>query len=641
MTVTEPTAALGDPDPTMGAGSDVSTDPAWYRPLQWSLLGVVAIAYIWDLGASRWSNSFYSAAVQAGSVSWKAWFFGSFDAANAITVDKPPASLWVMGLSARVFGVNSWSLLVPQALMGVGSVALVTATVKRWFHPGAALLAGVVVATTPVAALMFRFNNPDALLVVLLCAAAYAVTRAIETEGGSWRWLALAGTLVGFAFLSKMLQAFVVGPAFAAAYLVAAPTDLRRRVRDLTVLAATTFLGAGWWIAVVELWPTSSRPYIGGSQHNSVLDLVFGYNGLGRLTGNEIGSVRGQATVNPGGPWGPTGWTRMFNPAFGGQISWLLPAALVLLAAAIAWTLRAPRTDRPRAALIIWGGWLLVTGVMFSLGQGIIHQYYSVALAPAIGAVIGIGVSLTWDRREQVTARAVLAASVAVTVWWTTVLIGRTRAWQGWLVPTTVTLGAIAVVLLIAGDRLRRGAFGATNVGAVLAVVAVLAAPTAATVTTIRKPHTGTIPTAGPPMRDTASSSPVIHRPHRNGMGGLLRSRPAGPETVAALRDGADRFDWVLATVGSNNAAGYQLSSREPVLAIGGFNGTDPYPSLDEFERFVADGRIHYFLPGLHGGYRMGGSDEGDRITGWVREHFAPVDVGGVQMYDLTEPLRP
>jgi len=625
----------------MGAESDASTDPAWYRPLWWSLLGVVAVAYIWDLGASRWSNSFYSAAVQAGSVSWKAWFFGSFDASNAITVDKPPASLWVMGLSARVFGVSSWSILVPQALMGVGSVALVTATVKRWFHPGAALLAGAVVATTPVAALMFRFNNPDALLVVLLCAAAYAVTRAIETEGGSWRWLALAGTLVGFAFLAKMLQAFVIGPAFAAAYLVAAPTDLRRRVRDLAVLAATTLLGAGWWIAVVELWPTSRRPYIGGSQHNSVLDLVFGYNGLGRLTGNEIGSVRGQATVNPGGRWGPTGWTRMFNPAFGGQISWLLPAALVLLAAAIAWTLRAPRTDRSRAALIIWGGWLLVTGVMFSLGQGIIHQYYSVALAPAIGAVIGIGVSLAWNRREQVSARAVLAASVAVTVWWTTVLIGRTRAWQGWLVPTTITLGAIAVVLLIAGDRLRRGAFGATNVGAVFAVVAVLAAPTAATVTTIRKPHTGTIPTAGPSMRDTASTPPVIHRPRRNAMGGLLRSRPAGPETVAALRERSGSFDWVLATVGSNIAAGYQLSSREPVLAVGGFNGTDPYPSLDEFERFVADGRIHYFLPGLHGGYRMGGSDEGDRITAWVREHFAPVDVGGVEMYDLTEPLRP
>ncbi|MBS1838818.1 MAG: glycosyltransferase family 39 protein, partial [Actinobacteria bacterium] len=406
MTTTDPAPTIrssGQADASRGVDAvsvvEEPERPRWYRPALWVLLVLVGIAYLWGLGASKWANSFYSAAAQAGSVSWKALFFGSSDAANAITVDKPPASLWAMGLSARVFGVNPWSILFPQALMGVGSVALVVATVRRWFRPAAALLAGAVFAATPVAALMFRFNNPDALLVLLLCAAAYAVTRAIDVEGGSWRWLALAGTLVGLAFLSKMLQAFVVGPAFACAYLVAAPTGLGRRIRDLSVLAATTFAGAAWWIAIVELWPASSRPYIGGSQHNSVLELVFGYNGFGRLTGNEVGSVRSQATIASTGRWGPTGWLRMFNVGFGGQISWLLPAALLLLVAGAVWTLRSPRTDRARAALIIWGGWLVTTGVMFSLGQGIIHQYYTVALAPAIGAVIGIGASLAWDRR--------------------------------------------------------------------------------------------------------------------------------------------------------------------------------------------------------------------------------------------------
>lgn len=665
MTLADPTPApTAAPSGPIDASSaaDAPCTPRWYRPTLWALLAVVAVAYLWGLGASRWANSFYSAAAQAGSVSWKALFFGSSDAANAITVDKPPASLWAMGLSARIFGVNAWSILVPQALMGVGSVALVVAAVKRWFRPGAALLAGAVFAVTPVAALMFRFNNPDALLVLLLCASAYAVTRAIEAEGGSWRWLALAGVLVGTAFLSKMLQAFVVGPAFAGAYLVAARTDTWRRIRDLAVLAVSTFAGAAWWIAVVELWPASSRPYIGGSQHNSVVELVFGYNGLGRLTGNEVGSVRSQAAVATTGRWGPTGWLRMFNVGFGGQISWLLPAALLLLVAGSAWTLRAPRTDRARAALILWGGWLVVTGLMFSLGQGIIHQYYTVALAPAIGAVVGIGASMAWDRRDALAGRAVMAASVLVTTAWTVALLQRTRGWYTWLPPVVVVGGVLASTLLLVGERVRRGPVTASSAGVVVAVLVGLAAPAAATVSTVRTPHTGAIPTAAPPMREARSAHRAHRRPaapgtrrppvgsrsdgvgtgrparHNPAMTGLLQSRMPTRSTVAALRRGAAGFDWVLATVGSNNAAGYQLASGEPVMAIGGFNGTDPFPTLRQFRRLVAEHRVHYFVTGLEGGYRMGGSDEGERITDWVRSRFEMVDVGDVPMYDLTVP---
>ncbi|MEI6622350.1 MAG: glycosyltransferase family 39 protein, partial [Actinomycetes bacterium] len=184
-----------------------STDPAWVRPSVIALLVVTAVLYLWDLGSSGYANSFYSAAVQAGTESWKAFFFGSSDAANFITVDKPPASLWVMELSARIFGVNSWSILVPQALEGVAAVGLLYLTVRRWFSPAAGLIAGAVFALTPVAVLMFRFNNPDALLVLLLVAAAYAVTRAIEKA--SPRWLMLAGLLIGTGFLTKMMQAYV------------------------------------------------------------------------------------------------------------------------------------------------------------------------------------------------------------------------------------------------------------------------------------------------------------------------------------------------------------------------------------------------------------------------------------------------
>ena len=304
--------------------------------------------YLWGLGASGWANSFYSAAAQAGSVSWKAFFFGSSDAANLITVDKAPASLWVMALSARVFGVNSWSILVPQALEGVATVGILYLAVRRWFSPAAGLIAGAVLALTPVATLMFRFNNPDALLVLLLVGAAYAITRALEA--GHDRWLVLAFALVGGGFLAKMLQTLLVVPAFGFVYLVAAPVRSGGDVVQLVGATAAMVAAAGWWVAIVELTPASMRPYIGGSQTNSVLDLVFGYNGFGRLTGNEIGSVGGGAARGRS-MWGETGWNRMFNAEFGGQASWLIPAALLLGAALFLYRVaraRAPTGPAPR-----------------------------------------------------------------------------------------------------------------------------------------------------------------------------------------------------------------------------------------------------------------------------------------------------
>jgi 4-amino-4-deoxy-L-arabinose transferase-like glycosyltransferase len=330
------------------------------------LLVGTAVLYLWQLSASGYANSFYAAAVQAGTKSWKAFFFGSIDSSNFITVDKPPASLWVMSLSARLFGVNAWSILVPQALMGVATVALLYASVRRTalaaglsdrLGTNAALLAGAALAVTPVAVLIFRFNNPDALLTLLLVGATYATLRAVE-RGGT-RWLLLAATLVGFGFLAKMLQAFLVLPALASVWLLAAPVGWGRRLRDLVLATAALVVSAGWWLLVVALWPAADRPFIGGSQTNSAWELVFGYNGFGRLTGNEVGSVGGGA----GGGWGQTGLTRLFGSEFGGQIAWLLPAALIALGALLWWTRRAPRTDALRAATLAWGAWLVVTGL--------------------------------------------------------------------------------------------------------------------------------------------------------------------------------------------------------------------------------------------------------------------------------------
>ena len=273
-----------------------------------ALLVSTAVLYLWNLGASGYANDFYAAAVQAGTKSWKAFFFGSFDASNFITVDKPPLSLWPMELSGRIFGFSSWSMLAPQAIMGVLSVWLLYATVRRWFGPAAGLLAGVLLAITPVAVLMFRFNNPDALMTMLIVLAAYCVTRALEAA--STKWLLWAGAVMGFSFLAKGLQPFTVLPALGLAYAICAPTSLRRRLLQLLGAAATLVAGAGWWLLIVQLTPAADRPYIGGSGDNSALGLALGYNGLSRITGSTGAGPGGGGGASFSGS---TGLGRLFN----------------------------------------------------------------------------------------------------------------------------------------------------------------------------------------------------------------------------------------------------------------------------------------------------------------------------------------
>jgi 4-amino-4-deoxy-L-arabinose transferase-like glycosyltransferase len=646
-------------------------DPRWVRPSLLALLVATGVLYIWGLGASGWANSFYSAAVQAGTKSWKAFFFGSSDASNFITVDKPPAALWIMEISARIFGVNSWSILVPQALEGVAAVGLLYATVRRWFSPAAGLIAGAIMALTPVAVLMFRFNNPDALLVLLLVGAAYALTRAIED--GKTKWLVAVGVLIGFGFLTKMLQAFVVVPGFAVTYLVAGPPRLRKRLGQLLIAGAAMFAGAGWWVAIVELVPASWRPYVGGSTNNSVLNLIFGYNGLGRVTGNETGSVGGGGGGT--GMWGETGWLRMFNSEFGGQASWLIPAALVLGGAGLAMTLRRHRTDRSRAALLLWGSWLVVTATVFSLSKGIIHPYYSVALAPAIGALVGIGGHMLWKQRSSLLARAMLAATVVASAAWTYVLLNRSPNWHPEVRVVVLVAAAIAAAALLAGPRFGRGV-------AILAVtaslVAGLAGPAAYALDTASTVHSGSLPSAGPTVvggrggpggglrggvggggggrgpganggfGGAAGGAPPTNggfggatgnaaagnTTRGGGAGGLLNASTPSAALVSLLDEDASNYTWVLATIGANQASGYQLASDDPVMAIGGFNGTDPTPTLAAFQGYVSSGQIHYFVAGGTGG----SSSEAGEIRAWVEANFTTVTVGSTTLYDLTQP---
>ena len=378
-------------------------------------------------------------------------FFGSSDSSNFITVDKPPAFLWPMEISARIFGLNSWSMLVPQALEGVATVGLVYLSVRRWFSAQAALLGGAVVALTPVAAMMFRYNNPDALLALLLTAATYATMRGLEKA--QTKWLVLAGALIGFGFITKMMQAFLILPVMAVVYLLAAPTGWWRRVWQTFLMGVSVLVAAGWWVAIVALTPAADRPYVGGSQNNSILNLIFGYNGFGRLDGSESGSVGGGRVA--GSMWGPTGVTRLFNAEFGNMMSWLLPGALVMGAVLLVVTLRARRTDRERAALLLWGGSLVSIGLVISLAQGIIHPYYTVALAPPLGALVGIGTMGLWQRRASWVGRIGLAAGLAATVVWSYVLLGRTSDWFPALRPFVAVVGALGVVAILALPLLR------------------------------------------------------------------------------------------------------------------------------------------------------------------------------------------
>src|SRR6478736_766450 len=638
-----------------------------------ALLLATAVLYLWNLGASGWANAFYSAAAEAGSQDWAAWFFGSSDAANAITVDKPPASLWVMGLSVRVFGLSSWSVLVPQALMGVGTVWLVYLAVRRAAAPATAdaglahragLLAGAVMALTPVAVLMFRFNNPDALLVLLMTAAAYAVLRSIQDA--RVRWLLFAGVLLGFGFLTKQLQVLLVVPGFAVAYLLAAPAAAGRRILHLLGAGAAMALAAGWWLAAVELIPAADRPYIGGSQNNSILELTLGYNGLGRLSGDETGSVGGS------NGWGTPGLFRLFNSEFGGQIAWLLPSVL-LLGAGLFWLgRRAPRTDPVRASVIIWGSWVVVTGLTFSFMAGIIHPYYMVALAPGIAGLAGLGGVLLWQRRNQPVAAAVLAVAIVAAGAMAAELLVRTAAYVPWLrwVALLGALAAAGLVLAAAVPGAKEAAGGkgtgmvasrtVARTTAALAVAAALAGPLAYSLSTAATAYSGSIVGAGPAVsgRGGAGIPPALggaaeggfggatmangtgtgagtgRGQGAGGMGGLLGASTPSAALVAALQTDAGTYTWAAAVVGSNNAAGYQLATRLPVMAVGGFNGTDPAPTLAQFQQYVADGKIHYFIAG-----RMmqgeSGSDDAAQIAAWVQANFTAQTVGGTTVYLL------
>ena len=731
------------------------------------LLAACAIFFI-NLTASGYANEFYSAAAQAGSVSWKAFLWGSLDSGNAITVDKPPAALWLMALSVRIFGLNSFAILLPEALMGMATTYLLYATVRRYWGNWAGIVSGFIFMLTPVAALMFRFNNPDALLVLLMTGATHALLRSLEyanrpsgNRKRTW-WMVLAGALIGFGFLTKQLQVLLVLPGFALAFLLASPTGMVRRILDSLAAIGSMIVAAGWWVLLTVIVPVSGRPYVGGSQRNPFLELTFGYNGFGRLTGSEEGSVipgHGRegggmpaGGGRGGGKWGQTGLNRLFSGEFGTQISWLAPLAFAGIVISLLVIGRAVRTDVRRASVIAFGGWLTVTWLVFSFMAGIFHQYYTVALAPALAAMVAIGAFSLWIARDKLWARIVTPILIAFTAFWDFSLAGRSQwlPWLKWSILIIALMGALGFAL--AGLlRIRRLALAAL----ILSVIGLMAGPAAWTLYTVSQGHMGSIVLAGPSLTSRSmgggpggmpggapgggqfgngqpgggqaggmapgnmqqqgmpssdggptGSYPMGQdsmnqqgQPSKQGQmsGGSSNSQQApsvgsqgpgpmgqdssgsqgesstsgapsmpsqrrdksgfhgGPEggrtkggsllgggrsrskVVAMLEKSSDSHRWAAATTGSQQAAGYQLASEKPVMAIGGFNGSDPYPSLEQFKQYVKDKQIHYYIAGEIGGHQMGGSDTATQISQWVAKHYTATTVDGVTVYDLTQ----
>lgn len=680
-----------DPDPDGGRHRAVpeSARPTRSRLLTRAplpiLLVVTAVLYLWNLSMNGYANSFYAAAAQAGGTSWKAWFFGSLDAQNFITVDKPPASLWVTGLSVRIFGMNSWAVLVPQALMGVAAVALLYATIRRTIADQrlgtvAATIAGAVLAFTPAAALMFRFNNPDALLVLLMVAAGYALIRAITA--GSGRWLALVGVALGFAFLTKMLQGLLVLPAFGLAYLLLANTGWLRRLAHLALATVSLVVAAGWWVLVVALWPAGSRPYIGGSTNNTVMDLVLGYNGLGRTlggSGNGGGGMGGGGGTAGSSFGGATGLDRLFGSEMGNEISWLLPVALFVLVFGLYLVVRqfirvreTARLDRgEKAGLLMWGGWLVVTGLIFSYMSGTIHPYYTVALAPAIGALVGLGAAFAWRLRDRLDGRLAMAAMIALAAGWSIVLLARNDFGPTWTRWAIGVVAAACVVGVVVGGQMRWKKLVATT--AVLGALVGFSATAAFGIATAATEHTGSIPTAVATSQASGMGGPgggmgsgpgesAQRGTSPSGAGGQQGSAPAqqgsstqqgsaptqqsarggggmgmGGETSSQLTAllKSTTTTWAAATNGSQSAAQLEIASGTSVMAIGGWSG-DPTPTLAQFIQYVKDGKIGYYIGSGSGGGPGGGSSSATQIAEWVAANYTATTVGGQTVYALT-----
>jgi len=590
----------------------------WHRV---ALAGVLALSAALDfvrLGQNGWANSYYSAAVRSMLDSWHNFLFVSFDPGGLVSVDKPPLALWVEAGSAKIFGFSSIAILAPEALAGVAAVWLLYLLVARHFGRVAGLLAALALAVSPVSVAVNRDNNPDALFVLLLVAAAWAGCRAVESA--RLRWLLGCAVLVGLAFNAKMLAAGIVVPGLGLAYLLCANASLRRRLGHLAVAGGVLVVLSAAWIAAVDLTPAADRPYVGSTTDNSALSLALGYNGLGRVTGQEGGTSTGGGL---GGAFsGTPGLFRLLNDALGDQGAWLLPLAIVGLVSAAIWALRRRRAQL--GPLIVVGGWFVAAAVVFSFSDGIIHTYYLSALAPATSALAGIGiVSLARDARHAGPCAALPLLAIVFTGWLQVALLGRS-GYDGWLVPVVVAASVAAGVALIALAVFPEWELRGRVAAAALAVATVgfLAAPAAWSETTWKSAVNGTFPGAGPSYISSSGGF--------GGPGGGTTAEVNEALSYVETHGATSRFTLIVSS--EQEAAQYVIEGK-PVSSLGGFTGRETVLTHSFLASLIRKGEARYFLLGGQGGIGPGGSANAGAST--VESICRSVGTyGGATLYD-------
>jgi 4-amino-4-deoxy-L-arabinose transferase-like glycosyltransferase len=535
------------------------------RPELIGLLVLAGFLNLWALSRNGWANDYYSAAVRSMSSSWHNFLFGSLDASGVMTVDKPPLALWVQSLSVRVFGYHPLSVLVPQALIGMATVALVYDLVRRRFGRIGGFVGGLALALTPIAVGVSRHNNPDALLALCCVAALWCTVRALEGER-VLRWLVLAGVAVGLGFETKMAVALMVVPGIVAAWLWIAPRGRLHALRALLAGGGAMVLVGGAWPLLVELTPAGDRPWISGTSDNRVLSLISEYNGVGRLDG-QTGGPGGIGGSMFGGRPGPL---RLLNSALGGQAGWLLGFALVsglgILAAS-----RLRRSDPRSGWLIAVGGAFLVTAFVFSEAKGIFHPYYVSLLAPFAAALVGAGAAQLL--RGGLNARIVGPLAVVAGVATELAVLHQYPGQLTWLPAILIAVGALAALALaaFAAPRVRMAALAA-------ALAALLLAPATWAVDTLGYATSGTFPAGGPESVNAGGvGGSRFFGGGPGGRGGFLGGRggfPGGGSGRAGFGPGG-----ATRAGGAAGAGGVQLFGPGGAAPAGVSSGLAPPPA--------------------------------------------------------------
>jgi 4-amino-4-deoxy-L-arabinose transferase-like glycosyltransferase len=623
---------------------------------RWELLALIVLAGLLDLvalGQNGWANEYYSAAVRSMSTSWHNFLFNSFDPSGVMTVDKPPLALWVQALSVRAFGYESWTILVPQALMGVATVGLAYDLVRRRFGRVAGFAGGLALALTPITVAISRHNNPDALLVLCCVAAVWFVVRGLED--GRTRWIALAGVAVGLGFETKMAAALLVVPALTVAWMWAAPRRPLARMRQLLAGGVAMVAVGGAWPLLVMLTPASSRPWISGTTDNSILSLITGYNGVGRLAGQTGGPAGAGGMPGGGGPGGnagpfggDAGPLRLLNDALGGQAGWLLGVAIVG-AIGIAILSRLRRNDPRTGWLLAVGGSFATIAIAFSFAGGIFHPYYVSELAPFTAMLVGAtaGTVIVPARGARPLGAIAVLAGVVIEL----VVLSRYDGDLTWLKPLLIILGLGAAAALAWGTPPVRRA------GLVVAATALLAAPAIWSVQTLGHATSGTFPAGGPASASMGFGGPGGGGPPSGGFappngstGGFAPPTPQGgfpvppagaapmgaPSTAAMPTAGpgggaggpggfgAGVSDEILVYVQSHGggtiavesqsgASSSIIDSDANVAGIGGFSGRESSVSVSWLADAVRNGRVRWILVDSSG---TGTALTGDTRTG-------------------------